>query len=92
VKIEKATDLLGLFATDKDTGFTGLVKYVSFDVYGRIVAEVENQELLVESKCFDVSRLVVFDNTVSCGKVAIKSETNLSRKGNYWVHDNARLD
>jgi hypothetical protein len=59
--------MLGKKATDRVTGFSGVIASVCFDLYGCIQAVItpkagENGEL-ADGRWFDVSRLEVIDDT-----------------------------
>lgn len=63
MKIQEHMELLGMKATDKVTGFKGVVTSVSFDLFGCIQAvltpEAGDQGKQEESRWYDVNRLRV---------------------------------
>ena len=63
MKIGKHLELLGHKATDKVTGFKGVITTLSFDLYGCIqvviTAEVDKDGKSVDGRWFDLARLKV---------------------------------
>ena len=63
MQVQKHMELLGMKATDKVTGFKGVVTSVSFDLFGCIQAvltpEAGEQGRQEDSRWYDVTRLRV---------------------------------
>jgi hypothetical protein len=59
--LQEYVDTLGLPATDKVTGFQGVISSVSFDLYGCIqvalTPPIDKDGKLVDGRWFDVNRL-----------------------------------
>lgn len=63
IEVEKTLKLLGLRATDKVTGYTGVITSVSFDLYGCVQVIINpgvgQDGKLKDCLWFDVSRLTI---------------------------------
>ncbi len=67
MKINKHLDLLGRKATDRVTGFKGVITSVSFDLYGCVQAILHprcNDKGRAEPHWFDIARLIVTGDPV----------------------------
>lgn len=65
--ITQTIDLLGYKATDKVTGFQGVISSVCFDLYGCVQAALTplaKDGTVPDGRWFDVQRLVVSTNRV----------------------------
>lgn len=64
--IQNAINLLGLTATDKVTGLTGVITSVTFDLFGCVQVivypTVKEGGTIEEGKWFDVNRLTIQDD------------------------------
>ena len=64
--IYETIDLLGKSATDKVSGFTGVVTSVCFDLYGCVqtivTPKVDDKGVAADGRWFDVNRLTIHDS------------------------------
>ena len=65
--MKKHLKLLGLTVEDKVTGFKGVATSISFDLYGCVQVIInpyaDDSMRLVDSRWFDISRVVVIDSS-----------------------------